>query len=210
MFALQYGCYLFLYLVFLRIIQNGFGLKYIDIEIQNDKNQTEIDSDISQYDDSLRKPNYPKKIEQGRRNWLVTPNLHLRSTQISDDINEKEKDENLKRKISALVDQTVHDTNKKIELISHVKEQLRNEGPYKAGFILSMIKKSKDMLSELFNVAVKHKDDWKALEQLKIFELIVHTNVDTTHLIRQLIEVHVQFLNSTHTDDNKKRMVLLK
>nr|XP_034831548.1 uncharacterized protein LOC117988506 [Maniola hyperantus] len=189
--------------------QNGFGLKYIDVENQNVKDQTEIDSDNSQYDDSFPKPNTSKKIEQGRR-WLVTSNLHLRSTQTTDDINEEEKDENLKRKISSLVDQTVHDTNKKIKLISHVKEQLRNEIPYRVGFILSMIKKSKDVLNELFNVAVKHKDDWKALEQLKIFELIVHTNVDTSHLVRQLVEVHIQFLNSTRTDDNQKRMILLK
>lgn len=73
-----------------------------------------------------------------------------------------------------------------------------------------MVKKSKDVMSELFNIAVKHKDDWKALEQLKVFELIVHTNVDTTNLVRQLVEIHIQHINATSTESGRKRVVLIK
>jgi hypothetical protein len=121
---------------------------------------------------------------------------------------EDEKDDNLKYKISTLVQQTVHDTERKMKSIEHVKEKHREMAPYKTGFILSMIKKSRDVLNELFNVAVKHKDEWKALEQLKI----LHTNVDTTNLVRQLVEIHIQHLNSTSSQGNaagRKRVVLL-
>ncbi|CAH2256679.1 uncharacterized protein LOC120630643 [Pararge aegeria] len=166
--------------------------------MQNDEDKKEIAFDIKQ-----------NKTKEGRRNWLTKFNLNLRaaSAQGKDD----EKDDTLKSKISTLVKQTVHDTNKKMELVSHIKEHLRDKYPYKVGFILSMIKKSKDVLNELFNIAVKHKNDWKALEQLKIFELIVHTNVDTTNLVRQLVEVHLQHLNSTQTVlYHRSRVVLLK
>lgn len=124
---------------------------------------------------------------------------------------EDEKDTNLKNKISTLVQQTIHDTERKIKSIQHIKDDHRDTAAYKAGFILSMIKKSRDVLNELFNVAVKHKDEWKALEQLKIFELIVHTNVDTTNLVRQLVEIHIQHLNATNPDHNleRRRVVLL-
>ncbi|XP_028170286.1 uncharacterized protein LOC114359945 [Ostrinia furnacalis] len=124
---------------------------------------------------------------------------------------EDEKDANLKTKISTLVQQTIHDTERKIKSIQHIKDHNRDLAPYKAGFILSMIKKSRDVLNELFNVAVKHKDEWKALEQLKIFELIVHTNVDTTNLVRQLVEIHIQHLNATNPENvaGRRRVVLL-
>lgn len=113
-------------------------------------------------------------------------------------------------KISTLIAQTLHDTENKIASIKDFKEKHREEGPYKVGFILSMVKKSKDVMSELFNIAVKHKDDWKALEQLKVFELIVHTNVDTTNLVRQLVEIHIQHINATSTESGRKRVVLIK
>lgn len=135
---------------------------------------------------------------------LEAPNF--RATEYED-----EKDANLKTKISTLVQQTIHDTERKIKSVQHIKEKNRDEAPYKAGFILSMIKKSRDVLNELFNVAVRHKDEWKALEQLKIFELIVHTNVDTTNLVRQLVEIHIQHLNATnpYNQKNVKRRVVL-
>ncbi|KAJ0178177.1 hypothetical protein K1T71_006000 [Dendrolimus kikuchii] len=121
---------------------------------------------------------------------------------------QEEKDANIKTKISTLVQQTMHDTERKIQSIQHLKEKNREEAPYRAGFILSMIKKNRDVLNELFNVAVKHRDEWKALEQLKIFELIVHTNVDTTNLVRQLVEIHIQHINATSSPSNR-RVVLL-
>lgn len=126
---------------------------------------------------------------------------------------EEEKDKNLKMKISTLVQQTLHDTNQKIQSIKHLKEKNREAAAYRAGFVLSMIKKARDVLNELFNVAVKHREQWKALEQLKIFELIVHTNVDTTNLVRQLVELHMQHLQQMNTTgsevDARRRVVLL-
>lgn len=103
--------------------------------------------------------------------------------------------------------QTMHDTEKKIKSVQYLKDRYRDRAPYRAGFILSMVKKTRDVLNELFNVAVKHRDDWKALEHLKIFELIVHTNVDTTNLVRQLVEIHIQNLNTSTIDS--RRVVLL-
>lgn len=120
----------------------------------------------------------------------------------------EDKDLNIKDKIATLVLQTVHDTEVKVKSIRGLKAKNREHAPYKIGFILSMIKKARDVLNELFNVAVKHRDEWKALEQLKIFELIVHTNVDTTNLVRQLVEIHIQHMNATGTSD-RKRIVLI-
>ncbi|CAH0694028.1 unnamed protein product [Spodoptera exigua] len=103
---------------------------------------------------------------------------------------EDEKDFNLKSKIRMLVGLAMQDVSKKMEDTEYIKEKFRNHKPYKAGFVLSLIKKSRDVLNELFNVAIKHRAEWKALEQLKIFELIVHTNVDTTNLVKQLVDIH--------------------
>ncbi|XP_050351634.1 uncharacterized protein LOC126774251 isoform X2 [Nymphalis io] len=180
----------------LHIIQSSGGLKYIDVQ------SIEIEKPL---DNSFK--NKSTKPKAGRRSWLVKSDFKFRSK--DKDANENEKDETLKSKIATLVDQTVHDTERKITSIKKLKEEHRDEEPYRAGFILSMIKKTKEVLSELFNVAVKHKDDWKALEQLKVFELIVHTNVDTTNLVRQLVELHIQHLNSTNNQNNRKRVVLL-
>ncbi|CAK1544972.1 unnamed protein product [Leptosia nina] len=144
----------------------------------------------------------------GRRYWLVSA-IDEKVTQKNKEVDD-EKDENLKGKIMTLVDQTIYDTEQKINSLQSLKDVHRSEPPYKAGFILSLIKKSKDVLNELFNVAIKHKNDWKALEQMKVFELIVHTNVDTTNLVRQLVEVHIQYMNATNTGDGRKRVVLLK
>lgn len=140
----------------------------------------------------------------------MTSDLNLRSFLRGEETNDNDKDERIKNKISTLIAQTLHDTENKIASIKDFKEKHREEGPYKVGFILSMVKKSKDVMSELFNIAVKHKDDWKALEQLKVFELIVHTNVDTTNLVRQLVEIHIQHINATSTESGRKRVVLIK
>lgn len=151
----------------------------------------------------------PEQVKAARRFWLrnfgeLGIKKHLRSGAGDD-----EKDNSLKQKITVLVEQTIYDTDRKIQSVQSIKDSNRDKLPYKIGFILSMIKKTRDVLNELFNVAVKHRDEWKALEQLKIFELIVHTNVDTTNLVRQLVELHIQNLNVTHTQD-ERRVVLLK
>ncbi|PZC75716.1 hypothetical protein B5X24_HaOG205690 [Helicoverpa armigera] len=144
----------------------------------------------------------PKAI---RRYWLLNNNQNAEDPPVQRGY-EDEKDANIKQKITMLVDQTMNDTQRKLKLTDELRLKHREEAPYKAGFILSMVKKSKNVLDELFNVAVKHRDEWAALEQLKIFELIVHTNVDTTNLLRQLLEVHVKHLNAT---SDKKRIILL-
>lgn len=137
-----------------------------------------------------------------RRHWLVSespyPSTDMNPHTLSDD-----KDSGLKTKILTLVQQTMHDTDTKVRATQSIKDKYRDRAPYRIGFILSMVKKSRDVLNELFNVAVKHREEWKALEQLKIFELIVHTNVDTTNLVRQLVELHINNLNAT-----QKRMRL--
>lgn len=124
---------------------------------------------------------------------------------------EEEKDASLKNKIKLLVEQCIHDAKEKMETINSLKDKYKDDPPYKVGFIFHNLKKSKDVMSELFNVAVKHRHDWKALEQMRIFELIVHTNVDTTNLVRQLVELHLHNVNSTSTGSGsmKKRVVLL-
>lgn len=189
------------FLGMLQIMQNCIGIKYIDVQ------STEADSS---FDKSLEVSSTSIKPEDNRRFWLVNSNVKLRSQPKEVAITEEEKDERLKSKISSLVDQTIYDTERKISSVQNLKEKHRDEAPYRVGFLLSMIKKSKEVLSELFNVAVKHKDDWKALEQLKIFELIVHTNVDTTNLVRQLVEIHVEHLNSSSNKLNSRRVVLIR
>ncbi|XP_053606477.1 uncharacterized protein LOC128672961 [Plodia interpunctella] len=103
---------------------------------------------------------------------------------------DEEHDKNLKTKISILVQQTIHDTTKKIEAIQQIKAENRDKVSYKAGFLINLVKKSKDVVNELFSVGVKHKDDWKALEQMKTYELLVHANVDTDNLVKQLVDIH--------------------
>ncbi|KAL4712001.1 hypothetical protein ACJJTC_003668 [Scirpophaga incertulas] len=122
---------------------------------------------------------------------------------------EDESNKNLKQKMATLVEQSVHDTERKIKSIQHIRSKYREGAPYRAGFIMSLTKKNKDIMNELFNVAVKHKDEWSAQEHLKIFELIVRTNVDITNLVRHLVETHVQYMNSTRTDHRRRRVLLL-
>lgn len=148
--------------------------------------------------------------KNGRRYWLVndkaTEEIHLKSSNTYED----EKDVNLKYKIATLVGQTMSSAEKQMKNVEQIKETYREQGPYRAGFVLSLVKKSRDVLNELFNVAIKHRDEWKALEQLKIFELIMHTNVDTTNLLRQLVDIHLNHLNATlNNDSDKKRVILI-
>ncbi|CAH2039469.1 unnamed protein product, partial [Iphiclides podalirius] len=143
---------------------------------------------------------------QKRRFMIVTP---IRPVFRQAERFEDEKDKNLKNKISMLVQQSIHDAKLKMKTVDNLKEKYKDDPSYRVGFIFSNLKKSKDIMSELFNVAVKHRHDWKALEQMKIFELIVHTNVDTTNLVRQLVEIHLQNLNSTDPVAFRKRVVLL-
>ncbi|XP_075979129.1 uncharacterized protein LOC142978536 [Anticarsia gemmatalis] len=132
----------------------------------------------------------PAPLENGRR-FMQSNYKHLMRQATEMNVGE---DTDLKVKIGFLIEQTLHDTQKKIKSVQKLKEQAREEGPYKAGFLLSLIKRSRTVLNDLFNLAIKHRDSWKALEQLKIFEFIVHVNVDTTNLIRQLVEIHLQNL----------------
>ncbi|KPJ07278.1 hypothetical protein RR48_07694 [Papilio machaon] len=142
-----------------------------------------------------------------RRFMVVSPKpVFLRQEEA-----EEEKDASLKNKIKLLVEQCIHDAKDKMETINSLKEKYKDDPSYKVGFIFHNLKKSKDVMTELFNVAVKHRHDWKALEQMRIFELIVHTNVDTSNLVRQLVELHLHNVNATNPDSSnlKKRVVLL-
>lgn len=137
------------------------------------------------------------KSPDSRRHWLVSENPYQTTEMLDPHQFPEDKDSGLKTKILTLVQQTMHDTDTKVRATQNIKDKYRDRAPYRIGFILSMVKKSRDVLNELFNVAVKHREEWKALEQLKIFELIVHTNVDTTNLVRQLVELHINNLNAT-------------
>ncbi|XP_035445543.2 uncharacterized protein LOC118272922 [Spodoptera frugiperda] len=137
-----------------------------------------------------------------RRRWLL--NEAPKKKILGRSSYEDEKDYTLKSKIALLVNQTMEDEHIRMQEIEHIKVQFRDQKPYRAGFVLSLIKKSRDVLNELFNVAVKHRDEWKALEQLKIFELIIHTNLDTTDLLRQLVDIHLG--NSTSALPDRKRI----
>lgn len=148
---------------------------------------------INKYDEASDK--LETETSDSRRHWLVSESPPIGSPSYRP-VSE-EKDANLKTKILTLVQQTMHDTDLKVRGIQSIKDKYRDKSSYRIGFILSMVKKSRDVLNELFNVAVKHREEWKALEQLKIFELIVHTNVDTTNLVRQLVELHINNLNAT-------------
>lgn len=147
----------------------------------------------------------PKPI---RKYWLLNEHAHYSKVPVHLRVYEDEKDTNLKQKIANLVDQTMKDTQKKMKQTEEIQAEHREESPYKVGFILCMIKKSKNVMDELFNVAVKHRDQWKSLQHLKVFELIVHTNVDATNLLRQLIDVRLKHLNGSKSKEDK--VVLLK
>lgn len=196
------------------LILYGQCLDLIDLPLEEPHANTPPQLKMKLSSGDMYEPyNPPKKntnSNNGRRYWLLndSPNdaPHLKAG-----VYEDEKDANLKNKISTLVQQTMHDTERKMKLVQQLKEKHRDESPYRAGFVLSLIKKSRDVLNELFNVAIKHRDEWKALEQLKIFELLVHTNVDTTNLLRQLVDIHLNYLNATsgNTEKDKKKVILL-
>ncbi|KAJ8716000.1 hypothetical protein PYW08_013285 [Mythimna loreyi] len=143
-----------------------------------------------------------------RKYWLLNEHPQYTRGPAMPRVYEDEKDTNLKQKIANLVDQTMRDTQKKMKKTEEIKRDNRDAPPYKIGFILCMIKKSKNVMDELFNVAVKHRDQWKSLQHLKVFELIVHTNVDTTNLLRQLVDVHLKYMNSSNRD-NRKSFILI-
>ncbi|XP_063623540.1 uncharacterized protein LOC134795581 [Cydia splendana] len=101
-------------------------------------------------------------------------------------------DNTLKEKIGFIIEQTLNDARKELASINDLKAQYNKTAEYRIGFLMYMVKRSRDVMNELFTVAVNHKEDWKALDQLKIFELIIHTNVDTSNLLRQLLEIAIQ------------------
>lgn len=177
--------------------QNCLGIHLIDLP-----DSVKSDEFIKRRDMNS-KPPISTTTAQTTKHWLFRQSAGIRGNY------EDEKDLNLKNKITQLVQQTLHDTERKVNSIHHFKEENREVPPYRIGFILSLVKKARDVLNELFNVAVKHRDSWKALEQLKIFELIVHTNVDTTNLVRQLVEIHIQNLNGTSPSTERRRVVLI-
>ncbi|RVE47862.1 hypothetical protein evm_007493 [Chilo suppressalis] len=195
------------------IMKESLCLKFIDVFKTDTRSSFESEEDS---DSSQEENNYPPLKSTTETN-VLRRNLLEKSNIRREGYRDQDRDADIKVKIATLVEQTVHDTNRRIKSIDHIKNKYRDDAPYKAGFILSMIKKARDVLNELFNVAIHHKNEWRTLEQLKVFELIVHTNVDTTNLVRQLVEIHIQNLNSTSTSPGRsetgvgrKRVVLLK
>lgn len=190
------------------LTQNCLGIYLVELQTEQRTTKSEK-QDSSESNGIIQRRLMQQAYPPVRNNPKRTMEYIFRQS-VHEPIVEDEKDLDIKNKIATLVQQTVHDTARKITSIQNVKKNHKEQAPYKIGFILSMIKKARDVLNELFNVAVKHRDEWKALEQLKIFELIVHTNVDTTNLVRQLVEIHIQHLNTTNgKTGGKKRMVLL-
>ncbi|XP_047993853.1 uncharacterized protein LOC125232249 [Leguminivora glycinivorella] len=120
----------------------------------------------------------------------------------------KAKDNTLKEKIGFLIEQTINDAKKELLAVDEYKSQHNRTAEYRIGFLMYMVKRSRDVMNELFTVAVNHKDDWKALDQLKIFELIIHTNVDTSNLLRQLLEIAVQ--ETPKKDQTEERLRRLR
>ncbi|KPI97265.1 hypothetical protein RR46_09172 [Papilio xuthus] len=190
------------------IIPKCIGINFIDFtNIPNQYETTQSYLHLVSDTNGTIPPLDASTRDTKRRFMVVSPKpVFLRQEEA-----EEEKDASLKNKIKLLVQQCIHDAKDKMETIDSLKDKYKDDPSYKVGFIFHNLKKSKDVMSELFNVAVKHRHDWKALEQMRIFELIVHTNVDTTNLVRQLVELHLHNVNATNPAPNvvKKRVVLL-
>lgn len=199
----------------LLVIYNCFGIHLIDVsdidEEPEKANQTyvpvnsKLERTVTTSELRVYPPIRSTTKDDKRRYLKASARLVFRQHGKPDE----EKDTNLKNKISMLVQQAIHDAKIKMKTVEDIKEKYKDDPSYRVGFIFSNLKKSKDVMNELFNVAIKHRHDWKALEQMKIFELIVHTNVDTTNLVRQLVEIHLQHMNSTDPVAFKRRVVLL-
>ncbi|KAJ8713598.1 hypothetical protein PYW07_013968 [Mythimna separata] len=172
--------------------------------IDIDSYQPKPDSETAKFEEF--KPEH-LELKPIRKYWLLNEHPQYTRGPAMPRVYEDEKDTNLKQKIANLVDQTMRDTQRKMKKTEEIKRENRDAPPYKIGFILCMIKKSKNVMDELFNVAVKHREQWKSLQHLKVFELIVHTNVDTTNLLRQLVDVHLKFMNSR--DEKPKSFLLI-
>ncbi|XP_063363412.1 uncharacterized protein LOC134652178 [Cydia amplana] len=116
-------------------------------------------------------------------------------------------DNTLKEKIGLIIEQTLNDARKELASIDVLKAQYNNTAEFRIGFLMYMVKRSRDVMNELFTVAVNHKEDWKALDQLKIFELIIHTNVDTSNLLRQLLDIAIQEApRREHSEDRLRKL----
>lgn len=136
---------------------------------------------------------YPRKRETKTylskymlRNDRAGHNLYLKASRRTD---ENEMIINLKNKIKLLIEHAMHDIEEKMKELDSMTKPLKEKQAYKAGFLLNMIKRSREVINELFNVAIKHRDEWQALEQLKIFEMIVNTNIENNHYVKQLQDV---------------------
>lgn len=118
-----------------------------------------------------------------------------------------DRNENVESKIKRLVQKTMHDTKAKIDSIDYIKEAMVNMTDYRTGVVLSSVKKARDDVTMLFNIAIRNRDSWKALEQLSIFEIIVHSAVDTADQVQQLTQMHAQTLKySSSTSVNLKKL----
>ncbi|XP_075973902.1 uncharacterized protein LOC142975106 [Anticarsia gemmatalis] len=103
----------------------------------------------------------------------------------------------LKQKVAVLVAQSIHDTIIAMESVQELKDRLRVEAPYRIGFLFSIVKKTRATMNELFDMTVQYKDDWKALEASKVFEMVIKNNVDMTNYVKQLVETHRKYRNDT-------------
>ncbi|KOB79249.1 putative ATP-dependent RNA helicase, partial [Operophtera brumata] len=114
----------------------------------------------------------------------------------TDTVQDDEKSVQIKQNIAYLIQLTMNSTAKSIETIKPLQDEHGKSLYYRFGLILSQVKKTREVLNELFNTAIKHRNSWRALEQLKIFELIVESSVETTELTKQLIELNNEILKS--------------
>lgn len=99
-------------------------------------------------------------------------------------------DDSMKAKIALIVDRTMNDAEVSISGIADIKAKYAHEPAFKIGFIIGVIKRASYVLDRLFNVAMKHKEQWQALEQLKLYELMMHTSFSITSLSREAFSLH--------------------
>lgn len=105
----------------------------------------------------------------------------------------------IKDLVRTLVAQAMLDTNRTVLSMRKLRDNMKKNPDYKIGFITSFIRKERQQLNDFFEMALKFKDHVKVLQQMKVFEYIMRSNVNITTLVRQVIHLHIQKRESLKT-----------
>lgn len=97
--------------------------------------------------------------------------------------------------INGLVKQSLLDNNRSLHSLDNIRNRIKNEVTYQIGFITRFIKHQRDLMNDFFDLAIKNRHNVLILQQMNVFEHIMHTNVNITNLVNRLVSIHIKHKN---------------